>query len=444
LLVPVVAGLHLGVLQSVDAAPAAAVAWLALSSAAKAAGGAPGDSALVAAPAARHLGTPELTPRAVQVRSASIAPLTPAAPLTRPAAAVQDERATSPALQHDAVPTPATDARLAPVPTTRRAPQAPTRQGMAAVATQPVQPRPLAAPLAELRADGGSPSAGPGPADDLDQGPDSAARSGADGATPHGGERNAAPAADDSRQFAALALPAPSAWPPQRAASARPAGTAPAPLPTIVPANAELVYSVRRGPLAGKGRLVWRQDGSAYSASLEARLPVLGAIFTETSTGGFDSHGLAPQRHTERRLRRSERALSMTRDAAGNGTLSFSSSTQKLALPPGTQDRVSWLVQLAAVFGAASASPGTPRLPPGVSLPVASVNGDLRIWQFRLLPPGAADGGLLHLERRPAPGEFDTTAEVWLDPARHAWPVKVVLSDAGAEALELRLEQLLD
>jgi hypothetical protein len=235
-----------------------------------------------------------------------------------------------------------------------------------------------------------------------------------------------------------------------------------------MPANTELVYTVHRGPLVGKGRLVWRQSDTGYTASLEARLPLLGTVFSETSSGGFDSHGLAPQRHTERRLRRSERALTMTRDAGGNGVLSFSASTVRLALPPGTQDRVSWLVQLAAIYGAAattnattnatnnaatpagsasstgSTSPAPPPWPAGLSLPVASVNGDLRIWHFRLLPPTPADAGLLHLERRPPPGDFDTTADVWLDPARHAWPVRVRLSDAGADALELRLEQLLD
>jgi hypothetical protein len=195
--------------------------------------------------------------------------------------------------------------------------------------------------------------------------------------------------------------------------------------------------------------LLWRQGAGSYSLSLEARLPLIGTIFSESSSGGFDSHGLAPTRHTERRLRRSERALTITRDATGGGgVLSFSASSARLPLQPGTQDRVSWLAQLAAVYGAAAASlaPGNtpaadaPHWPVGLTMPVASVNGDLRSWQFRLLPATPADAGLLHLERRPAAGEYDTRAEVWLDPARQAWPVRVLLTEASGDVLELQLE----
>jgi hypothetical protein len=272
-----------------------------------------------------------------------------------------------------------------------------------------------------------------------------------------GGNR---PAPDSTlATLTALAVAAPrrpSTAPPSQSPPPPPAGATP--LPNTPPPSAELTYAVHRGPVAGKGRLVWRINPASasapasYSLSLDARLPVLGVIFSETSSGGFDAHGLAPTRHTERRLRRSERALSITRDTGGNGSgmLSFSASTARLALLPGTQDRVSWLVQLAAVYGAAAlpavgAGAATARpagLPAGLNLPVASVNGDLRLWVFKLLPPTPEAPGLLHLERRPAPGDFDTTAEVWLDPARHAWPVRVLLTESSGETMELRLERL--
>jgi hypothetical protein len=216
-------------------------------------------------------------------------------------------------------------------------------------------------------------------------------------------------------------------------------------LPTSLPAPAELIYTVHRGALSGEGRLVWRPVAGGYTLTLEARLPLIGVIFSETSTGSFDAWGLAPQRYAERRLRRSERALTMSRDAAGGGgggggggTLSFSASTARLPLPPGAQDRLSWLVQLAALYRAAP--PGSaPLFSSGADLPVASVNGDLSQWQFRVAPGQA---GLLHLERRP-PGPYDTLAEVWLDPARQHWPVRVRLTEAGGEPLELELRQLL-
>ncbi|MEY2689280.1 MAG: hypothetical protein RL375_3479, partial [Pseudomonadota bacterium] len=212
----------------------------------------------------------------------------------------------------------------------------------------------------------------------------------------------------------------------------------PAPSPTSPPPSAELIYGVRRGPLSGEGKLVWRAVAGSYTLSLEARLPVIGTIFSEHSSGGFDAWGLAPQRYTERRLRRSERALTMTRDSAGVGTLSFSASTATLPLPPGTQDRVSWLVQLAALFaGAAPGGGPSGVLAGGAILPVASVNGDLRPWQFK---PGAPDGAWLHLERR-SPDPYDTVAEVWLDPSRRYWPARIRLSEAGGDPLELVLRQ---
>jgi hypothetical protein len=247
------------------------------------------------------------------------------------------------------------------------------------------------------------------------------------------------------------------------AAAANVAGTAGGPaLPlALPPPAADLAYELRRGPLAGSGRLLWRPAGSGASASyqlrLEARVPVLGLIFSETSSGGFDRLGLAPLRHTEKRLRKSERALSFTRDASGGGVLSFSASPARLPIPPGAQDRVSWLVQLSALVagaiqtaaGGASPAPGQAQAllrrnwpAAGVAVPVASVHGDLRTWQFRLRPAEAADGGLLRLERRPPTGDYDTTAEVWLDPARHAWPVRLRLTEASGEVLELRLESL--
>jgi hypothetical protein len=269
---------------------------------------------------------------------------------------------------------------------------------------------------------------------------------GADGHAAAGLDTAGSPTA----RLAQLALAAPRPGARSGGSAAPPPGpvaaAAPVPSPTSPPPSAELIYGVRRGPLAGEGKLVWRMAAGSYTLSLEARLPVIGTIFSENSSGAFDAHGLAPQRYTERRMRRSERALTMTRDGPGSGTLSFSASTTRLALLPGTQDRVSWLVQLAALFAAAApggAAPGSASavsagvMTSGATLPVASVNGDLSQWQFKL---GAPEGGLLHLERRSA-NPYDTVAEVWLDPARRYWPVRVRLSEAGSDALELVLRQ---
>ena len=62
---------------------------------------------------------------------------------------------------------------------------------------------------------------------------------------------------------------------------------------------------------------------------------------------------------------------------------------------------------------------------------------------FRAAAPEGPDG-LVQLLRRPAADEFDTSVELWLDPARHAWPVRLRLDDAGSAPLELTLERLIE
>ena len=57
----------------------------------------------------------------------------------------------------------------------------------------------------------------------------------------------------------------------------------------------------------------------------------------------------------EKRLRRSERAVNFNRPADGQpGRITFSASTAEAALRPGAQDRLSWMVQLAARLAGSS------------------------------------------------------------------------------------------
>lgn len=229
---------------------------------------------------------------------------------------------------------------------------------------------------------------------------------------------------------------------PALALAAAPAATAmPVMLPaapvyrTRIPPAVRLQYRLSRGPIVGSGEIDWRPEGAGYRLSLEGTLPLIGTLITQTSRGRFDAAGLAPERYTDRRLRRSERAANFDRAA---GRVAFSGGSAEQPLRPGMQDRLSVMVQLAAI---AAAGPQPP--PPGqpVRILVVGARGDVAEWRLRFegvqglkLPGGAVQAW--HYVREPE-SDHDTRAEYWLDPAQGHLPVRVRLTDGRGDPLEL-------
>lgn len=248
-------------------------------------------------------------------------------------------------------------------------------------------------------------------------------------AMPSPGTPDAGPAADtvDAPLQMALATPAAS---PVRGTATAPAGALSA------PPSARLHYRMHKGALSGTGRIDWQRDAGTYRMRLEARVPVFGQIFLETSDGRLDASGLLPLRHTERRLKRSERALSFVRDQ-GPPRILFSAREGQEPLTPGAQDRLSWIAQLATRM--ASPPSGDWRAGQQLAMDVASTGGDVQRWVFTLLGQDAA--GLWQLRREPD-SPHDTRAEVWIDARQHHWPVRIRLSEPGGDPLELTLEGL--
>lgn len=209
--------------------------------------------------------------------------------------------------------------------------------------------------------------------------------------------------------------------------------------PEHLPPPVQVRYSLQRGGLRGDGLLTWQLDGERYRLRLEGQVPLFGTLLRQTSEGGVDACGVAPLRHTDKRLGKSERALSFVRPAAGSaeagaGELRFSTRPTPVPLEAGTQDRLSWLVQLASrLNGWPGGSP-----PDGSHVPmtVAAVGGDVQRWTFTVMRHEA--DGLLHLRREPD-DPFDTHAEVWTDPRRSHWPVRVELREARGDPLVLQL-----
>jgi hypothetical protein len=209
---------------------------------------------------------------------------------------------------------------------------------------------------------------------------------------------------------------------------------------TRLPPAAVLVYDIRRGMLSGTGELNWQPQAGHYEARLQVGIAGFN-LLTQVSQGGFDAAGLAPVRFTDQRARRAARAANFQREAH---KITYSDSKDEYALPDGAQDRLSWMIQLPAVLAAEPkrAAPGGE-----VQMVVSGVRADVAVWSFAFVGVETIDSGGVKVRTlrftRPAKGPRDVLADVWLDPARHLFPVRAVLSHGDdGDALELSLRQI--
>lgn len=297
-------------------------------------------------------------------------------------------------------------------------------------ADSPAQQRPEAlpgsgpSPAAAERVAALSPSPSAGPAMPLPGKPASGA-SGVEGAPVAG----------------AVATPqAPKAANPVGLAAALPAeGDAPPPVyDTLVPPPFRLLFVLRRGALSGQAELVMGRTAAGYTLDLKGTalgLEVLGM----SSRGGLGRNGLMPERFVDRR-RGKDRLAANFDHAAGRITYSGTSAAQTLW--PGGQDRLSWMVQLAAIVEAA---PARYAVGSRMAVSVSGARGDVDTWTFvvqgrqRLSTPAGDITEALHLTREPR-RPYDTQVEVWLNPAQHHLPVRARLTVLpGGETLELSL-----
>lgn len=255
------------------------------------------------------------------------------------------------------------------------------------------------------------------------------------------------PAASAAEAAAAAAASAPDALQaetmlaaaaPVDALSRPPAGDALPTYPTRVPPPATLRYELRRGVLTGQGDLTWRPTPEGYELQIEGHAFGL-SLLNWGSQGGFDAAGLAPRRFVDRRRGRDVRAANFQRD---KGVITWSGVTSETPLAAGAQDRLSWMLQLAAI---AEADPARLAAGARVLMQVAGARGDADVWTFVVGPRGGVDvagsriEGALALRREPRK-PFDTGVEVWLDPSRHHLPARLKLSTAGGgDSLEFLL-----
>jgi len=248
---------------------------------------------------------------------------------------------------------------------------------------------------------------------------------------------------DLSRAAAGLLLSLPLFLPPSLLAAPAQQQEAPAAVkrPFQLPPSADLRYELsarQRGfGLKGEAVIVWRAGDGQYSVSATSKLPLLGTITEDRSSGAVDAYGLAPAEFHEKRMRKDPTTTTFDREAK---LLRFSESRETYPLKGGEQDRVSVTWQLAAVARGAGAAFRT-----GSQWPFfVAGRRDAETWVFKVVRREKIQTGLGEVEtvllaRQPLPDKQDQSLEIWLAP-RHDWyPVRLRYADGDKEQVEQTL-----
>jgi hypothetical protein len=245
------------------------------------------------------------------------------------------------------------------------------------------------------------------------------------------------PAREASAAAADASAPAPRGSPPPLLAAG---DQAPPVYKTQLPPSVTLHYEVRRGFLSGEGEIRWQSSGGTYRLALDVRIAGL-TLLLQSSEGGIDASGIVPVRFLDKRARRAAQAANFRREL---GKVTFSGTGVEWPLLDGSQDRLSWMIQLA---GIAAAEPQLLVDGGRITMAVFGARGDVAVWSLRyagheeVATPGARVRAI-KLVREPS-SAHDTGAEVWLDPGRSYLPVRATLLDsAGSPDYDLLLQRV--
>ncbi|UUX97773.1 DUF3108 domain-containing protein [Aquabacterium sp. J223] len=195
---------------------------------------------------------------------------------------------------------------------------------------------------------------------------------------------------------------------------------------------------LRRGGLAGEGELVWAPDQGGYALSLEGRVGPL-PVLDWRSSGRLGPHGLAPERFVDKRRGRGAQAANFD---APQARITYSGQHPPQPLPAGAQDRLSVLLQLAAIV---AADPALNRPGAQIDLWVSGARGDADLWRFVVegpdrVPQAGGPVPALRLHREPRHGQ-DLRVQLWLAASGEHLPLRMALTPvAGGDALDLLLQ----
>ncbi len=213
--------------------------------------------------------------------------------------------------------------------------------------------------------------------------------------------------------------------------------------PTLLPQPAQVTYrakgTVGGTPVDVPSKLLWRHDGTYYESQwifYQARL----GEQSRFANGLVTPQGLAPLAASFR----TKGDVSMTFDHPGD-RLNFAPELSEWKMLPGTQDRLSLLVQLGALIA------GDPkRYPPGstITLPIAVPNPPSVLeWSFVIDQEEQTIEGMagkplrtIHLTHEPA-NATDARMELWLAPSLEYLPARIQVTEANGDLLDFVVQQ---
>lgn len=198
-----------------------------------------------------------------------------------------------------------------------------------------------------------------------------------------------------------------------------------------VPGSLTLQYRVQSNkfPYSLNAEFGWQHKGENYEVRLA--FGAFGFTRVQTSRGQITPEGLAPLRFSDKY--RSEVAAHFVRD---KGKITFSANTPDVALLSGAQDRLSVVVQLAAMLA------GDPqRFPLATTIALQTVGPrDADTWLFTVendeileLPGGAQSTRKLV---RNARREFDQKVELWLAPTLGYLPARIRITESNGDYID--------
>ncbi len=210
------------------------------------------------------------------------------------------------------------------------------------------------------------------------------------------------------------------------------------------PPAAVLQYKARadiRGlSVDGESKIDWSWNDKQYRLSLETRTLLTGVLLSDSSEGRFDSHGLAPDNYSARRLAKGRAVARFDRT---KGEIDFAGSGPSRPLQGGEQDRVSVLWQLASMMRAHpdGFAPGS-----RWNFFVAGHRGG-DTWTFEVkdrerLRSAFGEIDALHLAHVPEDSSSKTRVDVWFSPAQEWFPVRIRFSEPNGDYVDQTLESV--
>ena len=193
-----------------------------------------------------------------------------------------------------------------------------------------------------------------------------------------------------------------------------------------LPPPIRLSYTVQadRFPFSLNSELSWSHDGKNFDARLE--FSAFGQSRLQTSQGNIASEGLEPLRFSDKF--RSEVAAHFDRQ---KGKVTFSANTPDTALLAGAQDRLSILVQLAAMVAShPDAYPEATTIAIQIIGPREAGTWLFTVGQTETLTLPGGEQTALKLVRNPRK-EFDQRVELWLAPAMGYLPVRIRITESN-------------